>query len=131
MVTSPNWMAPFHIARAMTTSVRSDRPRVHPARVLRTVTIAHSRNRGPCGASARDHERIDEDVAVGPGAVHLDRDRVRPGGRELVAERHDLPVPRPGFEAHGADRLAVDEDLRGATTRVLRRDQRDRAAAER
>src|SRR4030095_16284396 len=122
MVTSPNWMAPFHIARAMTTSVRSDRPRVHPARVLRTVTIAHSRNRGPCSASARDHERINEDVAVGPGAIHLDGDRVRPGGRELVVERDDLPVPPPGRQAHRADGPAVDEDLRRAAARVLRGD---------
>ncbi len=59
MVTNPNWIAPFHIARAMLILHRiADTPPGYPDRGVGTVTIAHPGKGAPCTTLFQDDERI-------------------------------------------------------------------------
>src|SRR3954463_15951006 len=126
MVTSPNWMAPFHIARA--TVIPRERPSFpgEPA-----VTIAPKR-KGSCragawgrcrgvavrlGAAGRglpaDEDPVDVDPRPGARADHPELERPHGGGREGLrpddsAARGDLRV-----EGHRplVDAVDVDRDL--------------------
>src|SRR6476469_5173334 len=89
MVTNPNWMAPFHIARAMPTlCVLIGASTGHPARDVARATIAHRRKRGSCAGLAQDDERIKahERVRAAPG--RLEDDRMAAAGREVSGEQH-------------------------------------------
>src|SRR3954454_319336 len=131
MVTSPNWVAPFHIARAIPTPGAVCRPLGYPALGVWTVTIPHTRKaRSQQRVLATYHERIDSDGLVGrrPGRAH--GQRVRAASRRIPGE-DDLPAR--GRRCLQADDLlhdAVDRDGDRATFRALRRDDGKAPARE-
>src|SRR3954468_17216857 len=111
MVTSPNWMAPFHIARATAgprafvcagSSVR----RAWPGRTDRVRTIARTRNhpasRRAVAPSPEDDERVQVDPA---GAARAELDRM---GRERAERRRVEDDPAMVHARAEADRRAVD-----------------------
>src|SRR4051794_27578887 len=131
MVTSPNWMAPFHIARAIPTPGAVCRPLGYPALGVWTVTIPHARKaRSQQRGLATYHERIDSDGLV----------RRRPGradGHGMGAARRRVPgeddLAARGRRCLHADDLlpdAIDRDSDRATFRALRRDDGKAAARE-
>src|SRR3954447_20645417 len=137
MVTSPNWMAPFHIARATAdpravvctgSSVR----RAWPGRTDRVRTIArtgnHSASRRAAGASPEDDERVQVDPAR---AVRTQLDRVRPEGREARRVHDDPLAVAARLEADRRLECAVDIDACRAAGRARLTGDRDRTAAER
>src|SRR5512147_795493 len=112
MVTSPNWMAPFHIARA-TAGPRAGSCRaggqavsLGPGRV-RTIarTGNHAASRQRARASPEDDERVQVDPA-GSGRAELDR--VRAERRERGREEEDALVVDRRAEADRGPVDAVD-----------------------
>src|SRR6187397_1238430 len=84
MVTNPNWMAPFHIARATDGPLACiPCPRVPgPAASGRHLSASAQR------VLQVDDEAVDRDGGSPGRAVHLDRDPMGPGRRPLAVE-HD------------------------------------------
>src|SRR4029079_18563253 len=119
MVTSPNWMAPFHSARATAGPRTSPSNLAVPARGhdrLRMISRGRnppaSRERAPM--STQDDERVHVDPSV-PGRTNLDR--VRADGREELREADDPAHSRGGAEGDRPVVGAVDVDRRAATGR--------------
>src|SRR5436190_6555125 len=86
MVTSPNWMAPFHIARA-TAAPRAGPPVEdgQPARMIApSGKPSVSQDRPP--PSTKDDEGVQVDAAV---AGRAELDRVGPEGGERHGVHHD------------------------------------------
>src|SRR5215210_1779947 len=100
MVTSPNWMAPFHIARA-TAGPQYDQ-RAGRSEIAEGPAPHHTRagNRSASRAlvrpSTEDDERVDVDPAV---AAQPDVDRVRAEGRECPGVHHHAALAGARLEA--------------------------------
>src|SRR3954454_8642845 len=111
MVTSPNWMAPFHIARA-TAGPRAvvgrvatggpSRPGPHDTRLCN-----RSASRRPAAASTEDDERIEVDAA---GAGEAELDGVCREGRERRRIQDDPAVAPDAAEADRGPVPPVDVD---------------------
>src|SRR5215203_1286667 len=131
MVTNPNWMAPFHIARAMQTSWCRRSPADHPVRGVGTVTIAHQRKRTPCGPLLGDDERIKPEERRRRLAENDEADSVVAAVRERPGEDDEAAGRAGGPEVDRRHVLPVDVDLRLAVDDAPGRDDGQRMAGER
>src|SRR4051794_41957315 len=125
MVTSPNWMAPFHIARA-TADPRAGLVQVGPRTGDRFRMISRggkpTASRGRAVASTTDDEGVDVEPAA--TVAHSDLDPVRADR----APRRDVQHPavhRPGrLLAHRGPVDTVQVDRCGPAGRARRTEER-------
>src|SRR5256885_7709144 len=127
MVTSPNWMAPFHIARA-TAGPRAVAERSWRAfRHGRVRMITRARNvpasQVRVGPSTEDDERVDVDPPV---PAEADLDRVRGDLRECGRPGDDTTPVHGSAQADRGPVDAVDVDPRGSAARAAPPDERHR-----
>src|SRR6185436_7909958 len=132
MVTSPNWMAPFHIARATAGPRSVLRPGRRASGRDRLRMISRACNPTALCDRARMSTKDDESVQVdAAGRSDPKLDRVC-AGRSPGGGEHDAPA-RAGRspEVDGPAVDAVDIDGGTAARRADRRDDRDASAGER
>src|SRR5215212_5766948 len=132
MVTSPNWMAPFHIARAMLILPRCSAAAggtwTQPSQTGHDSALAQARRlqRSRGNGLLRDEEGVERDGPDSP-AVDLDTDRVCAERRESSIEYDPAIARRPGSQKDVLGDDAIDPDLGVAVARVARRHDRDAA----
>src|SRR3954467_1881550 len=131
MVTNPNWMAPFHIARAIPTSPCSRPPWVTRPRHLDGHDTARAQRATARRGLAPYHEGIDSDETVRPRSGRGERHGMR-AARGRVPAVDDPPARRGRcVQADRPNRHAVYRDGEAAAMRALRGDDGEAPTAER